>query len=299
MACLPTPARISIRNILLPTDFSPTSEKALEYGVSIALRFTAVLNIVTVVPEELVDYVQPPDPFYLRHCAEGKMARVARSGILRDVVHREFVEDGKISCTIPLLESQLDIDMVVLGAHIQNRLKQFVAGSSAEEIINGSPCSVIAIGPKDRKASNPKWRLKRILFATNLSPGSATALAYGLWLAEREHAQLTLLHVLKTSADSRPQQSETDSCRLRLARLLPPNTPVLTELLVRPGVPAHNILRVAEERDVDLILIGPRDTSSAWTATHLPWLTSHHVLCHALCPVLTVHDSWRIPEWHW
>jgi nucleotide-binding universal stress UspA family protein len=297
MASSSTRVGISIRNILLPTDFSPSSERALEYGVCIARRFAAALNIVTVVPEEIVDYVQPPDPFYLHHCAEKNMARVAQSDILRDVAHREFVKDGRISSTIPFLESQLDIDMVVLGAHIRSRVKQFVAGSAAEKIINGSPCSVIAIGPKDKKASMPQWKLQRILFATDLAPGSATALAYGLWLAEQEHAQLTLLHVLKPSASS-TLQPETDSCRSRLASIVPPNTTVPIELLVQPGVPAQQILKVAEELDVDLILIGPRDTSSNWAATHLPWLTSHHVLCHAFCPVLTVHDGWTISEWH-
>lgn len=57
------PAPISIRSILLPTDFSSSSERALAYGASVARRFGATLNVVTVVPEEIVDYVQPPDPF--------------------------------------------------------------------------------------------------------------------------------------------------------------------------------------------------------------------------------------------
>ena len=69
--------RVSLRNILLATDFQPCSETALAYGAVLSRRYDATLYTVSVVPEEITDYVQPPDPFYLRHAAEKKMTNLA------------------------------------------------------------------------------------------------------------------------------------------------------------------------------------------------------------------------------
>ena len=74
MSPLAAPTCIALQNILLPTDFSSFSETALAYGVALCRRYDTTLYTVTVVPEEITDYVQPPDPFFLRHSAEKKMA---------------------------------------------------------------------------------------------------------------------------------------------------------------------------------------------------------------------------------
>lgn len=289
------PAPMSIRNILLPTDFSSSSEKALAYGACVARRFGATLNIVTVVPEEIVDYVQPPDPFYLRHTAEKKMARLAAEDVLQGVRHRELVKDGSISEIIPSLGDLLHIDLVVVGVHIRSRVKQIVVGSSAEEIIHISPCSVIALGANARALGEPQWRLQRILYATDLHADSGEALAYCLWLGEREHARLTLFHAHKTPAHDAIQEPARNDLLQRMAHLLPEAAAVDTELALEVGDPGDQILRSAEERDVDLIVLGPCNASASWTSTHLPWAVSHKVICHSHCPVLIVHrdSAWK------
>ena len=291
MISSPAPVHTPIRNILLPTDFSSSSEGALAYGASIARRFGATLNIVTVVPEEIVDYVQPPDPFYLRHSAQKKMASLADQDVLQGVVHREFVKDGQISDAIPLLTDRLHIDLLVLSLHIRSQLKQLVVGSAAEEIIHVSPCSVIAVGPNARKLAASEWSLQRILYATDLRADSGEALAYCLWLGERDHARLTLLHVHRTPSHSQIQESDRKDFLARIARLLPPGTAPDIEFVVDGGDPRQQIPKHAEARSVDLIALGPCDPCPTWTSTHLPWAISHQVICHALCPVLTVHRS--------
>jgi len=87
------PVRVSLRSILLPTDFSPCSETALAYGVGLCRHYDTTLYTVTVVPEEITDYVQPPDPFYLRHCAEKKMAHLAELNVFQGIKHREWVKE--------------------------------------------------------------------------------------------------------------------------------------------------------------------------------------------------------------
>ncbi len=296
MWSLVTPIRISLQNILLATDFSSCSETALSCAVGMSRRYGATLYTVSVVPAEISDDVQPPDPFYHRHSAENKMADLAKSGLFQGIKHHELVKEGFGFISEVLLEliGRLEIDLVVLGTHGRGGIKKLVLGSVAEEIADSAYCPVLSVGPHTSSKLGPELKLRRILYATDLLPGSARALAYALWLVEHEHAHLTLLHVLKMPTDlpSGYPEAERDNAMKRLVELLPPGTTlsVETEFIVETGAPAEHILKVAEDQPVDLIVMGPHHTPHPGVSAHLPWVTLHQVLCHARCPVLTVRD---------
>ncbi|MGO8734769.1 MAG: universal stress protein, partial [Terriglobia bacterium] len=165
-------------------------------------------------------------------------------------------------------------------------------GSVAEEIADSAYCPVLTVGPHNSSKRGPELKLERILYAADLPPDSARALTYALWLAEHEHAHLTLLHVLKMPTDlpSGYPEAERDIAMKRLVKLLPPGTTpsVETEFIVEIAAPAEHIVKVAEDQRADLIVMGPHRTSHPGVSAHLPWVTLHQVLCHARCPVLTV-----------
>jgi len=294
MNSLAAPVRISLRNILLPTDFSPCSETALAYAVGLCRRYDTTLHTVTVVPEEITDYVQPPDPFSLRHSAEKKMSSLGGAELLRGIKHRELVKEGFVSDILADLIDRLEIDLIVLGTHGRGGIKKLVLGSVAEEVIDSALCPVLTVGPQVSSKLEAELKLRRILCATDLLHSSTRALTYAVWLAEHEHAHLTLLYVLKVPTDAPLgyAESERERALKRLMQLLPPeaSTSVETEFIVEIGVPGEQILKVAEVQDADLIVMGPHHTAYARVSTHLPWVIPHQVLCHARCPVLTVRD---------
>jgi nucleotide-binding universal stress UspA family protein len=57
------------------------------------------------------------------------------------------------------------------------------------------------------------------------------------------------------------------------------------EIVMEFGSAPKCILKIAAEREADLIVLGahPADLT-----THLPWSTVHEVVAHAPCAVLTV-----------
>jgi len=63
----------------------------------------------------------------------------------------------------------------------------------------------------------------------------------------------------------------------------------LPETLIEIGRVPERILKIAAEREADMIILGARSSAEAGT-THLPWSSAHHVIVHAHCPVLTVRD---------
>ena len=296
MCSLVTPIRISLQNILVATDFSSCSETALSYAIGMSRRYGATLYTVSVVPAEISDDVQPPDPFYLRHSAENKMANLVKSDLFQGIKHHELVKEGSgfISEVLSELIGRLETDLIVLGTHGRGGIKKLVLGSVAEEIADFAYCPVLTVGPHISSKLGPELKLRRILYATDLLPGSARALTYALRLVEHEHAHLTLLHVLKMPSDvpSGYPEAERDTAMKRLVELLPPETTlsVETEFIVEIGAPTEHILKVAEDQGADLIVMGPHHTSHPGVSAHLPWVTLHQVLCRARCPVLTVRD---------
>ena len=295
MSLLAAPS-ISLRNIMFATDFSSSSEAALPYAIGLCCRYNSLLNIVSVVPAEICDNAQPPDPFYFRHSAENKMANLVTSELFQGIRHQELVKEGEgeVPQVLSELMQKLEIDLVVLGTHGRGGVKKLLLGSVAEEIADSAPCPVLTVGPYASPKPIPELKLARILCATDLLPGSAKALAYAFWLTEHEHAHLTLLHVLKMPADVPLEypEAERNSSMKRLEQLVPLEAGISgeTEFIVEVGAPAEHILKVAEGKGADLIVMGPHHTSHPRASAHLPWVTPHQVLCHARCPVLTVRD---------
>jgi nucleotide-binding universal stress UspA family protein len=53
---------------------------------------------------------------------------------------------------------------------------------------------------------------------------------------------------------------------------------------------ADGIVNFAKEHNVDLVVMGIRDSGRAAPkiASHMPWAIAYEVVCNATCPVLTV-----------
>ena len=82
-----------------------------------------------------------------------------------------------------------------------------------------------------------------------------------------------------------PSSSEIQN---QLLAAIPPEANLWcdTEVVVRQGVPAAEIVRVTETSDVDVLVIGP---PRQWTST------TQAVLAKSLCPVLVTHDARPLP----
>ena len=137
---------------------------------------------------------------------------------------------------------------------------------------------------RDRLA---KVEVKEIVYATDFAPGSLQAWPYAFSIAEVYGAHVTLVHILSDDIPSYTREGTEASFQEQLKSMLPKDTMISSDALVRFGEPATGILEVAKERDANLIVMGVRGQVS-WSAAHLPWAITHQVVCHSHCPVLTV-----------
>jgi nucleotide-binding universal stress UspA family protein len=291
------PKPVEINNILFATDFGPSSEAALGYAHAIAARHGAKVYLLHVLPPE-ADLPIPLDKFpseldRTRQTATEHMVKLLAGERLRGVAHDALLERGHMEQVLAATIQQHDIDLIVAGTHGHRGLKKLVLGSVAEKIFRQATCPVLTIGPEI--GGDEAGEFSHVLYATDFSQGSLKALPWALALACENNAKLTMLHVIQEISEAGMEYLDEVSaaCKQRLSELLPPGvgTWCKPEFFVEFGPAADTILKIAEEQQAEIIVMGARHTRMPAAASHLPWATAYRVVCQSHCPVLTVRSN--------
>jgi len=290
--------RIALKNILFATDFSPCSNVALSYALSVARRYGATLHAAHVMPTEADMLYLSPESWQAASEEENQI--VSRyvdqlENQLRGLPHRVLTPRGRVADALAEVVEACQIDLLVLGTHGRTGVRKLLMGSVAEEVFRRAACPVLSVGPNVFRKPHREAEFQGILFATDFSPASLAALPYAISLAEEDEARLWLLHVVGQPAAGIADLEATTSFLLRrLRELIPPEAEPWchSECLVEFGElfasPVERILQVAEERAVDLIVLGVRPVrSNVGLVTHLASTTAQ-ILTQAACPVLSV-----------
>jgi nucleotide-binding universal stress UspA family protein len=172
-------------------------------------------------------------------------------------------------------------DVIVMGAAGAERQTRPI-GSVTATVVARSDCPVLIV-PSGRHIdrSNPGL-FKQILCAVDLAPASVSVIRQALSLAWETQGHVTCVCVMTEPSPSAAQ------VQAQLVAAIPPEAQSWcdTEIVVKQGVPAAEIVRAAETSDVDVLVIGaPRQWAS----------TTEAVLAKSLCPVLVTHDARPLP----
>jgi nucleotide-binding universal stress UspA family protein len=137
--------------ILLPIDFSPSSQAALEMAANLSLHFQAELYLVNVIPffptttlPDLIpetEYIQEARSFAERHLAKCHAALLAKG-----VKSSSSVEVGNdvVGNIMEVVERE-HIDMVVISTHGISGWHPFVFGSIAEKVVKLVQCPLLLL----------------------------------------------------------------------------------------------------------------------------------------------------------
>lgn len=281
--------RFSPNNVLFTTDFSPASQTALPYARALARWYGSKIFVCHVVPA--AGHSGPLSEENLtRQEAEQSMGSFLRSTPLADIAYEVVIEQGELWEALAAVIQRHKIDIAVLGTHGRHGIKKLTLGSVAERIFRQAPCPVWTVGPGAMQKPFEFESLKRILFATDYSTSSLHALPYALSLAEENEASIILLHLIPLMPMGESPASVIGASRKRLEALLPAEVKdwCTPEFVVQSEFPLNGILRVAAERNVDLIVMGVHRHETSAALGHNPWATASEVVCQAHCPVLTV-----------
>jgi nucleotide-binding universal stress UspA family protein len=155
-ASVDSSSELQLKRILVPTDFSESSERALKYAVRLGAPFKAEVVLLHVfhLKEYLGLLSQRED---IDSAIANQVLDASKSGAmekLEDLVRRV---DGKDVVVLPILligvpfeeivryAVEHEIDLIVMPTHGRTGLAHFLLGSTAERVISHSDCPVVVI----------------------------------------------------------------------------------------------------------------------------------------------------------
>jgi nucleotide-binding universal stress UspA family protein len=305
---------VYIKHILCPVDFSEYSRHAFDRAVAVARSYGSDITVLHVVPTPAaVPFVpygpEGPGPFgYQTLDRERTLSELTRFLAVEHSIgvplHYEVIEGGSAHREVLVQVDHLSADLVVMGTHGRSGFNHLLLGSVAEKTLRTSPVPVLVVPPHTPDVL-PTGRdpFRRILYATDFSANSARALSYAASLAQHAAAELTVMHAVEPlpSAGDPTVGSAFDvvayeealehSATAQLKKFVP-DAPTLgcdTDTVVARGRAYKEILRVAAERDVDVIVLGIHGRNALDRLVF--GSTAEHVVRRASCPVLTVRGD--------
>ncbi len=295
---VPTHAQIAakplkLKKILWTTDFSPASQASLAHAIALVRRYESMLYLAHVVVPHPYPMVSPEAAPYvedLRRGSSSRLTAMVESAEFQGIPHEVLLGHGEVAEELNAMVRDHQIDLLVLATHGRRGLRRFLLGSVAEEIWRTAECPVLTVGPRALARPAEEIALRQILYPTDLSAESFAAAPFALSFALEYGSRLTVLHVVPAAIRT--------SVRLlarafhdELQESFPSETVPWCEpdCLVESGDPAETILKIAKEREADLIVLGVR-SPEALAKQHLSNV-AYPVVAGADCPVLTVRAT--------
>lgn len=132
------------RDILVPTDRSLGAELALDHAIAIARAFDGTIHILAV--DEGPGSVQRDQ---LRSdsedIAEETAEKAAAKARANDIPVTTSVQSGTPKQSILSYVGETETDLIVMGTHGREGLKNVIFGSIAEETIRNAPVPVVVV----------------------------------------------------------------------------------------------------------------------------------------------------------
>jgi nucleotide-binding universal stress UspA family protein len=146
-------------NILVPTDFSASSDAALGYAREVAAKFGSTLYLLHVVEAPFVSGPLGSEAFVADtpaaqvHLIQEAQARLGHR--LTPADRRRFAATGEIvsgttARSIVEYAGERGIDLIVMGTHGRSGMAHLLMGSVAERVVRSAPCPVLTVRDASR-----------------------------------------------------------------------------------------------------------------------------------------------------
>ena len=152
---LPSETLFQLKRILVPTDFSECSEKAVAYAVPFAKQFGAELVIAYVVQA----YVPVPEMMALdstglltgmRNNAQRELDKL-RLRFSEDVKVKTLLRVGNPAKEIVSAADDINADLILLSTHGRTGVGRVFLGSVAEQVTRYARCPVLTVREREHE----------------------------------------------------------------------------------------------------------------------------------------------------
>jgi nucleotide-binding universal stress UspA family protein len=272
--------------VLLCTDGSRNGLSAVKLGAIVAAWSQAETTLLCVVDKSASEQ----EATRLLRLANNTAQKTGAS-VATYIGHRGELVDEMLTQML-----QVEYDFVTVGYEARSFLEKMIWGSTASRIADELPVSVLII-------REPRDWIDHILIGISGGGFTTACTGWGGQVAAAFDAQVTLLHVgatpplmyagLEEVIESLDELLGTDTAEAQAIREA---TACLDELGIRTqvelvhGLPERELLRVAQEQEVDLLVVG-----SAWAAQRVRRIffrnVTEKILLNTQRPVLVIRPD--------
>jgi nucleotide-binding universal stress UspA family protein len=276
-------------HVIVATDFSAASERAVSIAGKLARQFNASLSLLHVFETVAHHRYQIPVAWMvdavrrdIKRQLFGKVEELKAAGIN---AHATLVQGGIATVEIlKYLECHKNA-LAVMGTHARSGMERFLLGSTAEEVLRQAPCPIVTVGPHVVASSDDR-AFRKILYATDCSECSLSAVPLVRTLWDSQSVEVAVLHV---SRDSGFQPRLENAVLEPVRRALTAHAAAGAEphyVTLHGSDVSQAIVNEAERIGADLIVLGVR--RGGLCSMRLPPRITLQVIGAAPCAVLTV-----------
>jgi nucleotide-binding universal stress UspA family protein len=300
-------AALKPQSILMATDFSEASEKALRYSLALARLYESKFCLAHVVSSLGLTMAGPGAIAACEEAVSREAAHLEDSlihtGALTGIQHKFIVRQGELWPELREIIRQERTDLLVVGTHGRHSIAKLFFGSIAEQIFRQADCPVLTFGPPTdgRPWFGTSSGARTFLFATDFVHASLHGLPQAIAAANQFGANLALLSIVPAApshTDEGQRNGRVEAHMRTVQRLteLAGNTRLdLRRELYAEFEPARpvseKILDIADKLRAELIVMGLHSSAYTGVTSHLGSDTAYEVVCRAGCPVLIVNCS--------
>jgi len=276
--------------IVVPTDFSPESARAMGLALAIARTRRQVTSV----------YAIDPFPYRFGPRQSSNRKRKQAFALARERMVRWLHENNFTGCDSRLIEgepapavvkfaSMKRAGLILLATSARRHAARFLLGSVAEEVFRQVRCPVVVLGPKANFLMTSKSPC--LVFATDLEPHSLSSLPQLSKIASQLQAKILMIRAISRAVRSPRERSqlreETERC---FKSVVDQNIRKRTKCIaVAFASPVNAISAFARRVGADAIVMGIRSGADLTRArTHIPWTIAHRIIASAKCPVVTL-----------
>lgn len=291
--------------ILVAVDGSEEAERAARVGVELSAKTGSELHVVYAAPVPGLFYVYVPEaPEQLREIAEREgrgtldeqLVKIKEMG---GEVAETHLGVGSPDAEIVRVGEEIGAGLLLVGSRGIGSLRRALMGSVSESTVHHAHCPVLVVRPDGKSETNVLGN--RVLVAIDGSEEAEMAVEAAAELAGITGSELHVVHALPTEppmpypypyAKERWEESlEQTKKRARAfveerAGQIETETGIVAQAHLRLGQPDREIVRLGEELDAGVLVVGSRGLGGVKRA--LMGSVSNSVVRHAHSPVLVM-----------
>lgn len=276
-----------MKTLLVPCDFSETSNNALQYAISLAndYKLNIVLQHAVVMPDTM-----PETAFASYNVVDAKNDALDSINKLKNEIQNKLFDECEIVTIVEIADPKylinkvaIDyaVDFIIMGISGHgSSFTKFILGSTATAMAKESDIPVLIIPPKYTYS-----KITSLAFANDYSDENINDLVLSkvAKLCSMFNAKLNILHVVPSGHFLSTKESNIDNYIEHEFETTKHSTFIINDDKITTG-----LLNFIENHKVDIVITEPREHSFLYSVFHSS--TSKDLAFFSPIPVLNIHQ---------